>query len=401
MIKKPNVILITIDCLRADFCGWLNPRNKNFTPFLNKLAKESSVFTQAYATGPCTALAFPGILTGTYPLSFKGWNGKTFPGLDQRPYLPEVLHNNGYSTLAVHDQPYISDFFGYGRGFDVFKDLKMESREFLIKDKVNSFIEKSFKWLNKHGWLLPFKNLPLLKSAVQKIRKPLDPNYIPKIIASEINKSALEEIKSAQHPRFLLIHYMDLHCPYSLQKGSDSLNKEIKKANIEYKLYLSQKNLNKEDFKLIKKAYQLKVKYLDQQIKELFNNLKDEVDESLIIITADHGEEFGEHGGCGHYLSRTNSRLYKELLHVPLIVKMPNKKGAIINKIVSTAQIPATILKSVGIKLPPGMEPSLFDKNKKGIWAETLMTFSSLLDRFDLSSIKRLNLRNKNIAWRD
>ena len=155
MENKPNIILITIDCLRADYCGWLNPEHRSLTPFLNKLAEESLVFTNAYATGPTTYLAFPGILTGTYSFDFEKWDKKNFPGLDQRPYLPKILKNNGYFSIAINDNAYLSSFFGYDEGFNVFysnnffspvskEKISAEKNNFIKKIKMSSFWFKFF-----------------------------------------------------------------------------------------------------------------------------------------------------------------------------------------------------------------------------------------------------------------
>jgi arylsulfatase A-like enzyme len=407
MAKKPNVILITIDCLRADYCGWLNPNKKELTPFLNSLAKECIVFTNTYATGPRTSLSFPGILTGTYPLSFNGWDKKNFPGLEQRPYLPEILYNNGYFTIAVHDNPYLSAFFGYDRGFDIFKDLKEKSKKwfFSMEERTKpNFLCFCIKWcfhkLNRYKWYNHFRNyffrrFPKVFNFLKKIliqnRKSKPKKLFPITPAQIINKFVLEEMRFSQALWFLWIHYMELHEPYFPAKKillpSNISKRDLEKANIQYMDFVSYQNLKEENFELIKKLYQLNIKYLDQQISQLFRKLKDKIRNSIIVITADHGQEFGEHGGAGHTSKKTDdSKLYKEVLHVPLMIIIPDKDSRIINDIVTSAQIPATILEIVGIKPPLEMQPSLFSENKIKVFSETLLECSPLWDKFNLST---------------
>lgn len=131
-VKKQNIILITIDSLRADYCGWLNELRKDLTPNLNKLADDSFVFINAYSTGPSTPFSFPAIFSGTYPFSFHKWDKKNFPGLEQRPSLSKQLEDSGYYTVAVHDNPYLSSFYGYDIGFSDFYYLGGKKRKEII-----------------------------------------------------------------------------------------------------------------------------------------------------------------------------------------------------------------------------------------------------------------------------
>jgi arylsulfatase A-like enzyme len=111
MKKKPNIILITVDSLRADHLGYMG-YGKGISPNIDKLAGESVVFNNAFAVGPVTPHSFPSILTSTYPLDYQG------PRKIERPrkLISEVLKEKGFITAAFHSNAYLSNFFGYNRG---------------------------------------------------------------------------------------------------------------------------------------------------------------------------------------------------------------------------------------------------------------------------------------------
>lgn len=419
MNKKPNIILITIDCLRADHCGWLNPENKHLTPFLNSLAEKSAIFTNVYATGPYTKLAFPGILTGTYPLDFIKFNPKTFPDITKRPYLPKILQDNGYFTIAVHDNPFLSAFFGYDRGFNIFKDLGMANYEskvtetFYLNKKFNFQDIKNiiFKKLGKNNYYQKIKKfiisrLPWIKklfifmtSPIITPRTKIFPFDNP---AKNINKAILAETNFFQEPLFIWAHYMDLHEPYILPPLQENIissilsdkDLEILKNSPE-KTFWPYRGLLKNNYDLLKKFYQLNLIYLDQQLKILFDYLKILSKNSIIIITADHGEEFMEHGNWGHIITPKNNKLFKELLNVPLLIKIPNKKAEKIQTTFSASQLPATILESVNILPEKNMEPGFFSKKSARIFAESMVNiFSFFGGAIRKISLQKIDIKN-------
>lgn len=113
-----NVILITIDCLRADHVGCLG-YDRPTTPNIDELAEAGVLFTQAFSQGSKTATSFPALLASTYPLMFEGYKRISEP----RKMISEVLKENGYTTAAFHSNPTLSSYFNYDRGFDTFEDL--------------------------------------------------------------------------------------------------------------------------------------------------------------------------------------------------------------------------------------------------------------------------------------
>lgn len=110
-----NVILITVDALRADHLSYLG-YSRETTPYLDSIAEENAIFRRAFSNGPTTQFSFPSIMTSLYPLMLNGLGlpknkGKT---------IAEVLKAHGYKTAAMHSNGYLSSSYNYDRGFDLF-----------------------------------------------------------------------------------------------------------------------------------------------------------------------------------------------------------------------------------------------------------------------------------------
>ena len=110
-----NVILFTMDTLRTDVLGCYGSKNK-LTPFIDSLQDRCIRFTNMQAIGPYTQASFPGILTSSYYLEY-GKRKKLSP---KRTLISEVLKKSGITTAGFHSNPYVSDYFGWNRGWDVF-----------------------------------------------------------------------------------------------------------------------------------------------------------------------------------------------------------------------------------------------------------------------------------------
>src|SRR5580700_625868 len=119
-MKKRSLILVTVDCLRADHVGFLG-YSRPVTPFLDSLASNTIVFSNAIVAGAPTYFSFPAILASRYPLAL----GRDVLGIaPNEPTLASVLHKTGYATAAfVAGNPYLGRRFGYDQGFDAFQDF--------------------------------------------------------------------------------------------------------------------------------------------------------------------------------------------------------------------------------------------------------------------------------------
>ncbi|MCM8784418.1 MAG: sulfatase [Candidatus Omnitrophica bacterium] len=303
--KRLNVILITVDSLRPDHLGCYGYK-RNTSPNIDRLANEGVVFTQAIAQGPATIPSLPSLFYSNYFRS--GDWGKDLADVKEVDIsfsnLAEILRTNGYFTVFICAHSVIPEIKAFQKGWDN---------------------------------LIKFKN-----------RKPN---------AKIVTQKAIEFIKrSGNQPFFVWIHYMDAHAPYIVPY-------KYKKLFIGDKFYLPPKRVsivnNKEgrggiykplvykgitDLSYYIAQYDAAIKYIDDQIwliiKELFRfGLENN---TLIIITADHGEAFGEHG----FFLVHSYALFDEFIKVPLIIKIPSVTlgGKIIDKQVQLVDIVPTIL---------------------------------------------------------
>jgi len=367
MVK--NVILITVDCLRADHLSCYGYYRKT-SPYLDELAEKGILFTQAFSNGPWTPLSFPSILTSTYPLQYSPFDYHLSP---KRLMLSEVLKQNGYLTGAFHSNPYLSNFYGYNRGFDIFYDsifteerIKVRS-SFQFLTKVKTKLERSlgqqnfiYRLLYRVGGEIIKKEPKWRKIKRAKRLREIDEKIIES--ASTINTKVISWLKDVKEPFFLWVHYMDVRMGYLPPEKcleyythfSSSLPNKARIRELSEKvyrtLYAAKERFSDDEIKLLIDLYDAEVRYVDEHIKLLLDNARKMrlLDETLVIITADHGDEFLEHGDIGHH-----SKLYDELLHVPLIIYAPElDKNIVIDDLVSLLDLAPTILDILNIKKP-------------------------------------------------
>ncbi len=387
-----NLLLITIDCLRHDAV------NETTTPEIMNLSKNGLFFKRAYSLGSWTAPSITGMLTSTYPLMYGGLLRIKYPRIS----LAQVLKNAGYSTGGFVFHPYLSKYYGYSKGFDTYLD---SIENFTHEDKVShptpvtmrkqrlKSLVTSMKTIIKRNKLTKkFAIRMHLRNLANKIRS----GYMFYLPADRINEILLSWIDQVNEPFFAWVHYLDTHFPY-LPKSWDI--DEIIRLNIlrEKTAKLGGK-ISPEDLDAIKKLYLDKVKEMDQHVSKLIKELDKKrglLKDTIIVITADHGEEFYEHGGFHHEV-----KLYEELIHVPLIILGGGIKGKIINKVVSHIDLGPTILDLLEIKKPKEWigKNLLLSNDEIAISEEGQEKHGDA----NVGSDFRLNLKTKKIAivWR-
>ena len=300
-----NVILLTIDAGRKDVFG-IYGNKRGLTPTFDSLRDKSVIFTKGQNTGPYTQASFPGLLTSSYFLEYGQPKGLA----PERTLISEPLHESGIVTAAFHSNPYISGYFGWNRGWDVFYDSMEDTVETRIPYVRGNIVnQKAIDWLSSY-----------CKSNSRK-------------------------------PFFLWLHYMDVHEPYMPEKKFVGIADSSVNINQDEMYYLFKSVLLKRDTSdpvkvgLLKKLYDIHVREVDTYFEEFLNCLKNLgiLEDTMIIVSNDHGDEFDEHGGLSH-----DAKMYSELIDMPLIIYGTDETG-ICEKLVSNIDIPPTIVQLFGL----------------------------------------------------
>lgn len=310
---KKNVILLTIDTLRRDLLGCYGS-NDGLSPFIDNIAKEGLMFSNYYTVAPYTQASFPGILTSSYYFDYDTVNNRLSV---KRTLISEVLKKQGIVTAAFHSNPYLCAFFGWMRGWNTFYDS--------MQDQVTT--------------LSPYIEGDIINNKVDNFLG----NY--KLIHRD-------------KPFFLWVHYMDMHEPYiPKQEHIDKVDSSISLTNEEmFKLFkevvLERDVSNAETVELLHKLYKAQICEIDEYIRDFFDMLSEHkvLEDSTVIITTDHGDEFGEHGSLSH-----DGKFYEELVHCPMIIYGTKENGEN-SKLASGLDISPTILSLFNLKPEPNFQ---------------------------------------------
>jgi len=316
-----NVILITIDCLRADHLEIYGyPRETS--PNITRIAREGVFFRNVVANGPFTLASFPSIMTSSYPLQ-----GDVYYSLNGRPpLLSELLKQEGFSTAAFNPNILLTVRCDYTKGFDHYEGyLPRISREFSAVTEVRStHITKKLK----DTAISLSKKYPAFELLLYLFSRAW--RQFPTEVASKVTSDAIDWIKRNRgRPFFLWIHYMDAHEPYFLErldmeryysKWANIFHK-MKARYLHSKIILREKGPSEKDTDFLRRylidTYDDRIRYIDQNIGRLIKTLESEglSSRTAVIITSDHGQAFLEHENLYHKAS-----FYEENLRVPLIM---------------------------------------------------------------------------------
>jgi len=276
-----NVILISIDSLRSDHCGYYG-YDKPTTPMMDQFAADpkSVVFEQSYAASPWTSPSHASMLTGLYP-QVHGVE-KIESALNSNvPTIASVMSENGYRTFGVVCAPYLSERFGLNRGFE------------------------------NYDTSLTYPNPGVTRNSK---------------LAFKVTNRALEYVDQAEgKPFFLFLHYWDVHHPYNpADKYLEIFDSKPYDGPMDGYRIRRRADITPEmaprDLEHLIALYDGEIRYTDKAIGKLIEQLKERgvYDDTMIIITADHGDEFLDHGGKAHMAT-----CYNEVVKVPLVIRMP------------------------------------------------------------------------------
>ncbi len=302
--RRPNVLFVLVDTLRKDHLqlyGYERPTSAN----INSLAKSGWVFDNHIASAAQTVPSVLSMMLSLHPaehgflhlsLGHFGKNRPLYP--DHFLFLPEVFSNAGYATAGFVGNPFLQRENGFSQGFDTF---------IYSQFRAESLTRPCAEWIKEHA-------------------------------------------QDGERPFFAYIHYLDVHWPYRFTKeyrdrfprfpGGRPFNKN---GPVE--------GLSPEDFASTIAAYDSAITFVDDQIGQLLDTLKmlGVHDDTIVVVTSDHGDEFLEHGGMGHGTS-----VYGELIRVPLVIAFPDKLevGRRIDYLTHHIDLGPTLLELAGIEKP-------------------------------------------------
>src|SRR6266550_1072921 len=359
-----SLMLLTVDCLRADHVGFSGYDHKT-TPFLDALASESRVMRNAIVAGAPTYYSFPAIMASRYPLSL----GRDVIGLaPEETTLATVLKELGYPTAAfLAGNPYLSQRFGYNTGFDTFEDFL---------DTESSALPLSGGGTGLRGRLnLRLADFCHKLGPAGSIYDELYFQYCQRVSAhTDASLQALRRFPAADvivdhtaawlagitgGPFFLWLHFMDPHSPYypsekSLERMGNSTF-DASRARYVNSFWnrsdLTARRLERHRDEVIA-LYDAGIRCVDAQIARLVDTLRQLSlwDSTIMAVTADHGEEFLDHGGRYH----SPSKVTEELVRVPLLIRVPGMKNTEPAKgTFSLIHLAPTLLEGIGATVPP------------------------------------------------
>lgn len=302
--KGPNVILIVVDTLRADHLSCYGYyRDTSLT--IDKLAEHSILFKNAISVAPWTTPSVASMFTSQYPTALGMEEGPVVLG-NELLTLAEVFKGNSYKTAGIISHVLVSRVLGFAQGFD-------------------SYDEENAKG---HGHV---SSPSIVRKAVSYIEKHRNDRF------------------------FLFLHCFDPHFSYIMHEDCDYY------PDYDGQLYSGQTveeqreiapNMSPDDIRYIKALYDSEISFTDKHIRVVLDKLKELglYENALIVLTADHGEEFLERGD--YWIGHTNS-LYQEQIHVPLIIKPAGQnKPQVVEEYVGLINLMPTIVERVGLSIP-------------------------------------------------
>ncbi len=304
--RRPrNVILVSLDTLRGDHLSSLG-YNRNTSPHLDRFGWENSNFVNAVAQASWTLPSHITMLTALYPSTHGIFS--EIQSIRDVETVASAMARHDYQTKAIVDGGFLSPEFGFPLGFDSYEDYDHNG--------FAKVMPSAEKWLRENG----------------------------------------------DRPFFLFLHTYDTHAPYRPPKEyrdafpiprgvSPELLEEIPENFVFLRETLDkaeQNPLSPPDLEYLVNMYDASIRYVDDQMQHLFDLLKglDLWDNTMIIVTSDHGEKFMERGKLGHGYS-----LYEEIVHVPLMMRVPDLEGlGEVDSVVEVVDIAPTILDWAGVE---------------------------------------------------
>jgi arylsulfatase A-like enzyme len=305
-----NVVLIVLDTVRAD-CFGIYGNGDGITPEIDAIAERGLVFDNCYANSSWTLPSHASMFTGLYPVGHRATQETLSLGTEHT-MLAELFSKAGYQTFGASTNPVVSINRGLARGFETFEELFRDEHKIAHEGDVH------------------------------------------------INNLAFDRFlaeRQGERPFFAFFNYIEAHWPYSapesyrhrFTRGRFTTLEANKASRLVIDGHYLNEPYSKKTFEILKGLYDGEVAYLDAQVGMLVRTLaaRGITDKTMVVITSDHGEHFGENGHFGHRFS-----IYNTLLSVPLIVLFPHDRhgGERRSDLVQLLDLFPTLLDGCGIR---------------------------------------------------
>ncbi len=317
----PNILVIVGDTLRSDRLGSYG-NARGLTPFMDSIAERATVFRSAYAPSSWTNPSVASLFTSRYPSQH---GVITFDSVlsDDEVTLAEVLREAGYATGFFSPNGLIREDWGYGQGFTEFSEFA----------------------------------IPGGTGQPDHLRLPYRADYTNRHVLSWLDSLAPEG--GRRPPFFLYVQYMEPHGPYAPPRAALQrvLNGRKQPDMGEVNFFVFMGNVTPMEDRVlrdIQDVYDAEVMSLDTELRRLFKALESRglLENTIVVLTSDHGEEFKEHGLIGH-----EKTLYGEVLHVPLVISLPGSdRRTDVTEVASLIDLAPTLLGLIGRPAPGSFE---------------------------------------------
>ncbi|HEO72341.1 MAG TPA: hypothetical protein ENN80_13865, partial [Candidatus Hydrogenedentes bacterium] len=337
--QGPNIILVAVDALRADALTLYDANAEAKTPRVDAFRQDGVLFPNSFVQSTWTKPSFATLFSGLYPEAHTATTKVSALPKDIDT-VAEILYSGGYYTKGFSNNPNIMSVFDFDQGFVDYTDLKPDVYYFGATYSASKLSLYEVLRKGKQRISAKFSN----KLVVSEFYQP----------AEDVTREALDWLDGDPVPQgvpfYLFLHYMEPHDPFMVAGPPGS---SVRTPRVGY----ARARMEHPDPKLaeaMRQAYNDDIEYMDIHIGALFDGLKERglYDNSLIVFTSDHGEEFYDHKGWWH-----GQTLYDELMLVPLVIKLPGnaRAGEQNPYFARQVDIPATFLHSAGLEQPEAM----------------------------------------------
>ena len=323
---RPNVLLVSIDSLRADHVGAYG-HAKDTTPTIDALARDGALCEWAITSAPWTIPAHATLLSGLPP-EVHGVTSYTRRLAPEAVTLAEALHDAGWDTAAFVSGPTVSARHGFDQGFASFDET--------VADQLGGKAHQG-------------ATSPAVVALVEKFLQRWSDD-------------------GRERPFFVFLHLWDVHYDYTPPPPYDRMFDPGYEGDLTADDYLRnpriRRGMDARDLDHVRALYDGEIRFTDDHLGKVVARLRalGVLDDTIVVVTSDHGDEFFEHGLKGHAVS-----VFDEVLHVPLVIRYPRRvaAGLRVTPQVRLMDVPATILGLAGVRAPQGFgAPGLAERHR-------------------------------------